>query len=185
LLSYDSNRSVVVTFGGADNCPNRNGTNETWEYDGVDWRQINTPHSPPPRYYGGMTYDSQRRVMVLFGGFAAYYGPAYNDTWEYDGTDWHQVALTFLTGYVIEESLSADNIFVMVLIFTGRPQPPAPDPEFRPAFFVAAERRGRVRSASRSTFRRARSASRCFFWATRAASRSFLTRSRSFSASFL
>jgi tellurite resistance protein TerC len=27
------------------------------------------------------------------------------------------VALTFLTGYVIEESLSADNIFVMVLIF--------------------------------------------------------------------
>ena len=29
----------------------------------------------------------------------------------------HQVALTFLTGYVIEESLSADNIFVMVLIF--------------------------------------------------------------------
>src|SRR3954469_24122792 len=29
----------------------------------------------------------------------------------------HEVALTFLTGYVIEESLSADNIFVMVLIF--------------------------------------------------------------------
>jgi len=31
--------------------------------------------------------------------------------------DSHQAALTFLTGYVIEESLSADNIFVMVLIF--------------------------------------------------------------------
>src|SRR5689334_2033039 len=29
----------------------------------------------------------------------------------------HHVALTFLTGYVIEESLSVDNIFVMVLIF--------------------------------------------------------------------
>jgi tellurite resistance protein TerC len=28
-----------------------------------------------------------------------------------------EVALTFLTGYVIEESLSADNIFIMVLIF--------------------------------------------------------------------
>jgi tellurite resistance protein TerC len=28
-----------------------------------------------------------------------------------------QVALTFLTGYIIEESLSVDNIFVMVLIF--------------------------------------------------------------------
>ena len=29
----------------------------------------------------------------------------------------HQAALTFLTGYVIEESLSVDNIFVIVLIF--------------------------------------------------------------------
>jgi tellurite resistance protein TerC len=29
----------------------------------------------------------------------------------------HHVGLTFLTGYVIEESLSIDNIFVMVLIF--------------------------------------------------------------------
>ncbi|MGZ7039997.1 MAG: TerC/Alx family metal homeostasis membrane protein, partial [Thermoanaerobaculia bacterium] len=29
----------------------------------------------------------------------------------------HPVGLTFLTGYVIEESLSADNIFVIVLIF--------------------------------------------------------------------
>src|SRR4051812_7334559 len=29
----------------------------------------------------------------------------------------HEVGLTFLTGYVIEESLSVDNIFVIVLIF--------------------------------------------------------------------
>ena len=29
----------------------------------------------------------------------------------------HEVGLTFLTGYVIEESLSIDNIFVIVLIF--------------------------------------------------------------------
>jgi tellurite resistance protein TerC len=29
----------------------------------------------------------------------------------------HKIALTFLTGYVIEEALSVDNIFVMVLIF--------------------------------------------------------------------
>jgi tellurite resistance protein TerC len=36
------------------------------------------------------------------------------------GLDWrygHEPALTFLTGYVIEESLSMDNIFVIVLIF--------------------------------------------------------------------
>src|SRR5438093_553688 len=29
----------------------------------------------------------------------------------------HEIGLTFLTGYVVEESLSVDNIFVIVLIF--------------------------------------------------------------------
>jgi hypothetical protein len=110
LLAYDSDRGVVVTFGGADNCPNRNGTNETWEYDGVDWRRINTAHSPPARYYGGMTYDSHRRVMVLFGGFAAYYGPAYDDTWEYDGTDWHQVAPVVSPPACVRFSIAYDPI---------------------------------------------------------------------------
>ena len=36
----------------------------------------------------------------------------------------HQAALTFLTGYVIEESLSVDNIFVIVLIFQYFRVPP-------------------------------------------------------------
>jgi tellurite resistance protein TerC len=36
----------------------------------------------------------------------------------------HQSALTFLTGYVIEESLSVDNIFVIVLIFQYFAVPP-------------------------------------------------------------
>jgi tellurite resistance protein TerC len=34
--------------------------------------------------------------------------------WYFEG---RQIALTFLTGYVIEESLSVDNLFVMVVIF--------------------------------------------------------------------
>ncbi|HKW46172.1 MAG TPA: TerC family protein, partial [Gemmatimonadaceae bacterium] len=42
-------------------------------------------------------------ALIFAGGLYAIYG--------------HHVALTFLTGYVIEESLSIDNIFVMVLIF--------------------------------------------------------------------
>jgi tellurite resistance protein TerC len=42
-------------------------------------------------------------ALVFAGGLAVFAG--------------HQAALTFLTGYVIEESLSVDNIFVIVLIF--------------------------------------------------------------------
>lgn len=43
-------------------------------------------------------------LALLFAGGLAYF-------------ESHQAALTFLTGYVIEESLSVDNIFVIVLIF--------------------------------------------------------------------
>src|SRR6185436_15431179 len=42
-------------------------------------------------------------ALVFAGGLFFFYG--------------HEVGLTFLTGYVIEESLSVDNIFVIVLIF--------------------------------------------------------------------
>ena len=42
-------------------------------------------------------------ALAFAGGLAAYVGPP--------------AALTFLTGYVIEESLSIDNIFVIVLVF--------------------------------------------------------------------
>jgi TerC family integral membrane protein len=42
-------------------------------------------------------------ALVFAGGLWAFYG--------------RQTALTFLTGYVIEESLSIDNIFVIVIIF--------------------------------------------------------------------
>jgi hypothetical protein len=78
---FDSHRRRVVMFGGE-----RSGAlDETWEFDGADWRQINTLHSPPARYGHGLAYDDHRQVAVLYGGYSL------NDTWEYDGSDWTQV----------------------------------------------------------------------------------------------
>jgi len=68
-LAYDSQRRVVVLFGGA-------GDDElygdTWEWDGTSWtRRCDTGEcGPPPRRYHTMVYDSQRGVTVLFGGSA-------------------------------------------------------------------------------------------------------------------
>jgi len=91
-MTYDEARQKVVLFGGSDTAGL--GRDDTWEYDGTDWTQISTPHAPSPRreLQYSMVYDSNRQRMVLFGG--CYRGNpsiCYNDTWEYDGTDWMQI----------------------------------------------------------------------------------------------
>ena len=85
-MVYDKNRSVIVLFGGED-WPNL--YNDTWEYNGIDWEHIDTPHKPITRHsWQGMAYDSWRGKVVLFGGWHWY--TFLGDTWEYDGTDWNQ-----------------------------------------------------------------------------------------------
>jgi hypothetical protein len=39
---------------------------------------------PQTRYSHAMAYDSDRKLMVMYGGQAAAAGPFYNDTWEWD-----------------------------------------------------------------------------------------------------
>jgi tellurite resistance protein TerC len=62
-----------------------------------------TPHEVRPKEAAIWTAVWVALALVFAGGLYAIYG--------------HRVSLTFLTGYVIEESLSIDNIFVIVLIF--------------------------------------------------------------------
>lgn len=85
-MAYDSTRQVVVLFGGNASTGTPVYLNDTWEYDGRDWTQVDTPASPFPRGSGALVYDSCRRVTVLFGGENAD-GNA-PSTWEYDGQTW-------------------------------------------------------------------------------------------------
>ncbi len=102
-MSYDSTRQKVIMFGGygPSGCdgsdPGSNYCGATWEYDGVTWRQATPTSSPSPRQFPAMAYDSDRRLVVLFGG--AHYpvggcegGNAYacGGTWEYNGMTWVQ-----------------------------------------------------------------------------------------------
>ena len=95
-MSYDSQRGVMVLFGGISNL-NGDLLAETWEWDGVVWSQRLSVNEPEVR--GGHTsaYDSARGVTVLFGGFGGI-DPVqniiilYDDTWEWDGSDWTRVS---------------------------------------------------------------------------------------------
>lgn len=78
-MVFDSNRGRTVLFGGLTAAGY---VNDTWEYDGSTWIQINTPTSPTPRDAYAAAFDSTRNVVVLFGGHRAG-GAAMSDTWEY------------------------------------------------------------------------------------------------------
>jgi hypothetical protein len=89
-MVYDPLRHVIVLFGGYSGNPSNLYLNDTWEYNGTSWTQVNTPESPLGRNHHAMVYDSQRRVVVLFGGRSAA-DPQLDDTWEYNGSTWTQI----------------------------------------------------------------------------------------------
>jgi cysteine-rich repeat protein len=92
-LAYDSKRDRVVLFGGVDST--RNAADETWEWSGSSWLQIQPSASPPPRLNAAMAFDSVAGVTVLFGGYSGNtfaLGTPYEDTWEYDGSTWKATA---------------------------------------------------------------------------------------------
>jgi cysteine-rich repeat protein len=92
-MTYDAAHRNVVMFGGyGDNLIDVVvEENDTWLWDGSTWTQVLPAHSPPPRAWHSLAYDSARHRVVLFGGYLG--ANALNDTWEWDGVDWTQVAV--------------------------------------------------------------------------------------------
>jgi len=86
---YDSFRDRLVHYGAAWENYGDPWQSETWEFDGVDWKQVQPLASPPPRNGHAMVFDEGRGVTVLFGG-QTQDGVLLNDLWEYDGTTWVQ-----------------------------------------------------------------------------------------------
>ena len=87
-MTYDSGRQRMVLFGGragAGSGP-AYGLNDTWEYDGMSWRQVSTAVSPSARGGAGVTYDVAAHMTVLYGGVTS--AGDQGDTWLYDGVTW-------------------------------------------------------------------------------------------------
>jgi hypothetical protein len=62
-----------------------------WRFDGVAWVRLPAARSAPDaRRFQMMTYDSARKVVVMFGGLSHDAQIHYDDTWTWDGQDWTQ-----------------------------------------------------------------------------------------------
>ncbi len=91
-MVFDPVSQKVILFGGA-NYSNGVRYNDTWEWNGTAWTQRFPAGTLPPQRSGqGMTYDTSRSRIVLFGGNLPNNVTNYADTWEYDGTSWTKVA---------------------------------------------------------------------------------------------
>ncbi len=94
-MSWDGVSNQVLLFGGSDNV---DAFSDTWVFTNGDWEQRATGAAPHPsaRLNTRMAYDPLRHRVVLFGGQAMGPDDAINlqDTWEWDGTSWREVAVT-------------------------------------------------------------------------------------------
>ncbi len=86
-MAYDGARQEMVLFGGEDDC-NYGSMQDTWTYDGIDWVKRAPATSVPRRMDATMAYDSQRQVVVYFGGMSNSSWTRWNETWEWNGTTW-------------------------------------------------------------------------------------------------
>jgi hypothetical protein len=97
-MVYDTKHRVVVLFGGigppkADGTP-QDYLRDTWTWNGVEWRRV-SGNGPAGRRDYSLTFDSQRGLVLLYGG-AARSGPAtqrFNDMWAWDGETWREIHL--------------------------------------------------------------------------------------------
>lgn len=144
-MAYDSDRGVVVLFGGErGNDGNLEYFDDTWEYDGGSWKRINVPGSKPSaRSFHSMAYDHDSKRVVLAGGENSYIGGQcesyqFGDTWVYtsDGTNglWVQLvaagftprsghALVFDTRRGVIMSVQGDFISRRDFCYVDTPEP--------------------------------------------------------------
>jgi hypothetical protein len=90
-VAGDTTRNEVVAFGGYDS--SRRVSSATWVWSQEKgWEEKFPVNSPPARERGLMCYDSERKEIVLYGGWGQN-GELY-DTWVWNGQDWQQKSPT-------------------------------------------------------------------------------------------
>ena len=122
-MVFDERRGRTVIFGGTgpykeDQRPPRLG--DVWEFDGRRWSAREFANGPGPRTSPGATYDSKRRVTIIFGGVdgSGFLG----DLWAWTGVEWRKLAGASSAGPVPRAmgQLAYDQRRDRVVLFGGR-----------------------------------------------------------------
>jgi hypothetical protein len=88
-MTFDSERSRTLMFGGSLISGQVGSVNDTWEWNGEFWTQV-ADIGPAARQDHALCFDSIRQTALLFGGLSAQNTPL-GDTWSWNGEDWTQL----------------------------------------------------------------------------------------------
>jgi hypothetical protein len=115
-MAYDEARGQIVLFGGMAGATAAY-SNQTWVWDGTNWREMRPKVSPPARDGHAMAYDAVSQTVVLFGGYGN--SAETNDTWTWDGSNWTQVASPASPSPRSGHSMAFDALRGEIVLFGG------------------------------------------------------------------
>jgi hypothetical protein len=113
-MTYDARDKCVLLFGGQGNSGN---LNDTWEYAGGLWKQLQPSTSPSGRYGGSMAFDGADNYVVLYGGVNG--SVALSDTWKFSAGSWTELEPTTNPGALILGTMSYDAKDGYIVYFGG------------------------------------------------------------------
>ncbi len=110
-LAFDPVRQEVLMMTGRDPGVGDAYGNNLWSWNGTQWTLLTTPVRPSLRREVLLATDTQRNVVVLYGGLGQ--GPfgggvPLGDHWEWNGTAWTQIAATAAPGLRAGSSMAFD-----------------------------------------------------------------------------
>ena len=87
-MASDESANALLIFGGASSTSTFSSlSDKTWKLTNGAWSELSLESHPSTRGSPAMTYDPQRKKIVLYGGFASDQSD-FSDTWEWDGSQW-------------------------------------------------------------------------------------------------
>jgi hypothetical protein len=92
-MTYDVVHSRIVLFGGCSDTACKNLLNDTWTWDGANWKQETPAVSPSARRQGIIAYDSALAKVILFGGStnSDILSGGVGDMFAWDGQTWAEL----------------------------------------------------------------------------------------------
>jgi len=120
-MIYDPVGKRMILFGGSYYSNSYTFYGDTWSLDTAknEWTELATNGSPSARFNHAMVYDSDRKVIVLFGGFSA--SGRIGDTWIYNvaANAWTNVSPQMSPSRRSDPGAAYDGKAKRVVIFGG------------------------------------------------------------------